>query len=113
MPQQLLYTSAPRGVVAGRSGYCTVARSATMREALMLRLEQLSYYQHLSLTGAPERPILAYRIVDIRGSRFHVLTRLQDAGLDFTGRTNFTAHHLDRKSGVEGKSADLGGRRII
>jgi hypothetical protein len=60
----------------------------------MLRLEQLSYYQHLSLTGAPERPILAYRIVDIRGSRFHVLTRLQDAGLDFTGRTNFTAHHL-------------------
>ena len=60
----------------------------------MLRLEQLSYYQHLSLTGAPERPILAYRIVDIRGSLFHVLTRLQDAGLDFTGRTNFTAHHL-------------------
>ena len=94
MPQQLLYTSAPQGVVAGRSGYCTVARSATMREALMLRLEQLSYYQHLSLTGAPERPIFAYRIVDIRGSRFHVLTRLQDAGLDFTGRTNFTAHHL-------------------
>ena len=60
----------------------------------MLRLEQLSYYQHLSLTGARERPIFAYRIVDIRGSRFHVLTRLQDAGLDFTGRTNFTAHHL-------------------
>src|ERR1039458_3277806 len=60
----------------------------------MLRLEQLSYYQHLSLTGAPERPIFAYRIVDIRGSRFHVLTRLQDAGLDFTGRTNFTAHHV-------------------
>jgi hypothetical protein len=60
----------------------------------MLRLEQLSYYQHLSLTGAPERPIFAYRIVDIRDSRFHVLTRLQDAGLDFTGRTNFTAHHL-------------------
>ena len=60
----------------------------------MLRLEQLSYYHHLSLTSAGQRPIFAYRIVDIRGSRFHVLTRLQDAGLDFTGRSNFTAHHL-------------------
>ena len=65
-----------------------------MREALMLQLEKLSYYQHLSLSGGRERPIFAYRIVDIRGARFHVLSRIQDAGLDFTGRTNFIAHHL-------------------
>jgi len=57
MPQQLIYTSAPRGIVAGRSGYCTVARSAKMREPLMLQLERFSYYQHLSLTGGQERPI--------------------------------------------------------
>lgn len=94
MPQQLIYTSAPRGIVAGRSGHCTVARSAGMRDALMLQLEKLSYYQHLSLSGGRERPICASRIVDIRGSRFHVLSRIQDAGLDFTGRTNFIAHHL-------------------
>jgi hypothetical protein len=94
MPQQLIYTSAPRGIVAGRSGHCTVARSALMREALMLQLEKLCYYQHLSLSGGQDRPIFAYRIVDIRGSRFHVLSRIQDAGLDFTGRTNFIAHHL-------------------
>src|SRR5580704_10686304 len=94
MPQQLIYTSAPRGIVAGRSGHCTVARSAAMREALVLRLEQLSYYHHLSLGGAAERPIFAHRIVDIRGARFHVLSRIHDAGLDFTGRTNFIAHHL-------------------
>jgi hypothetical protein len=94
MPQQLIYTSAPRGIVAGRSGYCTVARSALMREALSLQLEKFSYYQHLSLTGGRDRPIFATRIVDIRGTRFHVLSRIQDAGLDFTGRTNFTAHHL-------------------
>ncbi len=65
-----------------------------MREPLVLRLEQLSYYQHLSLIGGKERPISAYRIVDIRGLRFHVLSRIQDAGLDFTGHTNFIAHHL-------------------
>ena len=65
-----------------------------MREALMLQLEKLSYYQHLSLSGGQERPIYSCRIVDIRGSQYHVLSRIQDAGLDFTGRTNFLAHHL-------------------
>lgn len=60
----------------------------------MLQLERFSYYQHLSLSGGQERPIFTCRIVDIRGSRFHVLSRIQDAGLDFTGRTNFIAHHL-------------------
>jgi hypothetical protein len=65
-----------------------------MREALMLQLEKISYYQHLSLSGGQERPIYSCRVVDIRGSRFHVLSRIQDAGLDFTGRTNFLAHHL-------------------
>jgi len=65
-----------------------------MREALMLQLEKLSYYQHLSLSGGQERPIYCCRVLDLRGSRYHVLTRIQDAGLDFTGRTNFLAHHL-------------------
>jgi hypothetical protein len=71
-----------------------VARSAAMREALMLQLEKLSYYQHLSLSGGQERPIYSCRLLDLRGSRYHILTRIQDAGLDFTGRTNFLAHHL-------------------
>ena len=65
-----------------------------MREALMLQLEKFSYYQHLSLSGGQERPIYCCRLLDLRGSRYHILTRIQDAGLDFTGRTNFLAHHL-------------------
>lgn len=65
-----------------------------MREALMLQLERFSCYQHLSLSGGRERPIFACRVVEIRGARYHVLSRIQDAGLDFTGRTNFIAHHL-------------------
>ena len=47
MPLQLIYTSAPRGVVAGRSGYCTVARSATLREAVTLQLEKWSRLRHV------------------------------------------------------------------
>ena len=94
MPQQLIYTSAPRGLVPGRSGHCTVARSESMGESLMLRLEQLSYYTHLSLTGGTNRPIYSYREVRIRSDSFYVLSRIDDSGLDFTGRTNFIAHHL-------------------
>ena len=94
MPQQLIYTSAARGVLAGRSGYCTVARTAEMREPLALRLEQLSYYDHLTLKGGQKRSICILRNVDIRGVRYFVLSRIRDAGLDFTGRTNFIAHHL-------------------
>ncbi len=94
MPQQLIYTSAPRGVVAGRSGHCTVACSDGMREALQLRLEQISYYEHLAVSTGRQPIVCAHRIIDIRGTRYHVLSRMVDAGLDFTKRTNFTAHHL-------------------
>jgi len=60
----------------------------------MLQLEKWSHYQHLSLSGGQERPIHCCRVLDIRGTSYHVLSRLQDVGLDFTGRTNFIAHHL-------------------
>jgi GTPase-associated protein 1, N-terminal domain type 2 len=98
MPWQLIYTSAPRGLVSGQSGFCTVARSADLREALAQRLEQLSAYHYLELSGgAPSRrnpTISAYRILDVRGTRYHALSRLQPCGLDFTARTNHLAHHL-------------------
>jgi hypothetical protein len=95
MPQQLIYTSAPQGVDAGRSGYCTVARSSSMGESLVQRLEQLSYYERLSEHGGEaERTVYSCRIIDIRGKTYHVLSRIKDAPADYTGRTNFIAHHL-------------------
>ena len=65
-----------------------------MRESLATPLEQLSYYQHQELKGGIERPIHAFRVLDVRGTRYFVLTQIQDVGLDFTQRTNFLAHHL-------------------
>ncbi|MCC7377419.1 MAG: hypothetical protein IT581_22350 [Verrucomicrobiales bacterium] len=94
MPWQLIYTSAPQGLAAGHSGFCTVARSAELREALVRPLEQLSYYSH-SRTDAPGNLVVsAFRSITLRGSRYYLLSRIQDAGLDFTNRTNFIAHHL-------------------
>lgn len=91
MPRQLIFTSAPRGLTPGQSGYCTVARSRDLRDALIPAIEKLSYY-------TPEtnhNPIIcAHRILDIRGTKIHVLTRIVDAGHDFTKRRSFLAHHL-------------------
>src|ERR1051325_10551325 len=91
MPRQLIYTSVPRGLTPGQSGYCTVARSRELRDALIPRIEKLSYY-----TPEPNRnPIIcAHRIIDIRGAKFHVLTRIVAAGPDFTKRSRFIAPHL-------------------
>ncbi len=105
MPWQLVYTSAPRGLVSGQSGFCTVGRSADLREALAQRLERISSYHFLDAATASARlhdaaaaqrnPIIsAYRTLDLRGSKYHVLSRLQPSGLDFTARTNHLAHHL-------------------
>lgn len=90
MPSQLIYSSVARGLTPGQSGYCTAARSKDLREALIPRLEKLSYYT----AGEGSPVVCAYRIVELRGARFHVLSRICDAGLDFTKRKSFLAHHL-------------------
>lgn len=92
MAQQLIFTSAVAGLNPGSSGYCTVARSETMRDAVVTRLEQWSVYTHQA--GGQNPVVCAYRVLNLRGSVFHVLTRIVDSGLDYTGRTNFLAHHL-------------------
>src|SRR3974377_1281956 len=98
MAWRLIYTSAPRGLASSQSGFCTVARSPDLREAAVQRLEQLSSYHYLELSGgvpSSRNPtISAYRILDLRGVRYHALSRLQPCGLDFTARTNHLAPHL-------------------
>jgi hypothetical protein len=107
MPWQLIYTSAPRGLHSGQSGFCTVARSADLREALVQRLEQISSYHYLNAAEAATSnrnpTICAFRILDLRGTKYHVLTRIQPCGLDFTSRTNHLAHHLVFQAGELGQ----------
>ena len=98
MSWQLIYTSAPRGLLSGQSGFCTVARSGDLREALAQRLEQISSYHYLRVSeaaAANRNPtISAFRLLDLRGTKYFVCTRIQPCGLDFTARTNHLAHHL-------------------
>jgi hypothetical protein len=98
MAKQLIYTSAPRGLVPGQSGFCTVARHRSLGERLVAALERISSYAHsvaATSGGASLNPVIAaHRILDVGGTRYHVLSRLRDAGSDYTRRSNHIAHHL-------------------
>ena len=53
MSQELLYTSAPRGLKPGSRGFCTVVCTRDMPPALAAGLESLSAYRHVFPPGDP------------------------------------------------------------
>lgn len=95
MTQELLYTSAPRGLLPGSQGFCTVSATrglnATMREAL----ESISGYRPQFGPDDPRNPVAYSHLrLAIGGSLRSVLSRIGPLGLDYTGRTNKLAHHI-------------------
>ena len=93
MAWQLIYTSAPRLLEAGRSGFGTVARHRQISPLLVSTIERASQFARLPGLDSG-RVIYCHRIVAVAGGRFHVLSSIRDAGADYTGRTNHIAHHL-------------------
>lgn len=91
MSLQLIFTSVPGGLEAGKYGYCTVARHRELPARLIRLLEGWSYLQE---HGPASPPVHVYRRVDVGGKTWAVLTRIADAGTDYSGRSNFIAHHL-------------------
>jgi hypothetical protein len=89
MPLALVFTSAPRGLVPGRSGYVTVARHAAMSPRLAELLEAIG-----TPHGAADGATFTLRRVEAGGSRWRVLSRFAAGGLDHTRRDNRIAHHL-------------------
>ena len=93
MAWQLVYTSAPALLDSGRTGFGTVAKHEAIRATLQSELERISQFSREEGLGK-ERVIYYYRALDIRGEHYHVLSRIKDAGADYTGRTNHIAHHI-------------------
>jgi hypothetical protein len=98
MGQEILYTSAPQGLRQGSSGFCTVGSTAGMEPNLAEFLEGFSGYPHPYKPPDPrtkDNPV-NYSFIQwtIGGQRYYVLSRVCDAGLDHTGRTNLLAHHV-------------------
>lgn len=89
MPLQLIFTSAPRGLVAGRSGFCTVARHASLSERLTQQLEALGT-PHDAAAGET----FTFRRLEAGSQAWYVLSRFVARGLDYSQRDNRLAHHL-------------------
>ena len=98
MSEELLYTSAPQGLQPGSHGFCTVVRSAGLPKLLGERLESLSGYRHATAPHSGRgmgNPVnFSHLVLTLGGQRHHVLSRIADAGLDYTGRSNKLAHHV-------------------
>ncbi len=92
MPLQYIHTSARRGLEPGKSGFCCVARDRDLPIDLEKELERLSRYEHIPGKSSPV--ILRHILVSVRSGNFHVLSRLSDAGADYSKRNNHIAHHL-------------------
>ena len=92
MSQELIYTSSPKGLKLGARGFCTVASTPGMAKNLADRLESLSGYRHLFPPGSAEahlNPVnFSYLRFALGGQTYYLLSRVADAGLDYTQRTN-------------------------
>lgn len=93
MASQLIYTSAAKLLDAGRSGFGTVARSKATSPLVVSAIERVSQFANQRGTDR-SRMIFVHRRILVANQRCHVLSRICDAGADYTGRTNHIAHHL-------------------
>lgn len=109
MIEELIFTSAERGLQVGKSGFCTVASTPEMAANLTRMLESLSGYRHLFTPGSPEaakNPVIySFLQVKVGGDQRHVLSRVADFGVDYSGRSNKLAHHVSKPV----KSKPVGG----
>jgi hypothetical protein len=96
--QEILYTSAAAGLKRGSHGFCTVVSTAGMAQNLAQQLEMLSGYRHAFPLNDPRAALnpvnYSHLILPLAGRRYHVLSRIADAGVDYTQRSNKTAHHV-------------------
>ena len=97
MANKLVYTSAPKGLIPGSCGFCTVAGTRGMTKSVVDALEGLAGYRRVYETtdGARLNPVaFSHLIVDSPRGRLRVLARIADAQPDYSGRTNHIASFL-------------------
>lgn len=98
MSYELQYTSAERTLQPGLKGFGPVVVSQGIPATLQEKLVVLSGYRHLFPSydaKAKYNPVNhSHLIVSAAGKRYHVLSRICDAGLDYSHRSNKLAHHV-------------------
>ena len=98
MAQELIYTSAERGLRPGTRGFCTVAYTQGMLPQTIQLLEALSAYKNLYAAHesmAESSPVaLSHCRGNFLGRTASILSRVGPTHADHTNRSNKLAHHL-------------------
>ncbi len=95
MSQEIVYTSAPRGLKPGSKGFCTVVSTHGMAGNFSERLEILSGYRHAFTPGNRNAPVnYSHLHIKVSEQTYYVLSRICDAGVDYSQRSNKLAHHV-------------------
>ena len=95
MSHEIVYTSAPQGLKPGSKGFCTVVSTDGIAANISERLEMLSGYRHAFTPGDCKAPVnYSHLHIKVSGQRYYVLSRICDAGLDYSQRSNKLAHHV-------------------
>ncbi len=106
MIQELVYTSSQKGLKLGSSGFCTVGSSTGMAQNMALFLESLSGYRHLFEPKNPANPVVYSHLKQkLGGVEYSILSRIADAGLDYSNRSNKIAHHVAVSKSERGNSS--------
>lgn len=98
MALELIYTSVPKGLKPGSTGFCTVAMTHGMPAPMIQRLESLGGYRPVFNVGdvnaSKNPPVHAHWRVNLGGHVYDVLSHVCFAGADYQGRFNKLAHHV-------------------
>lgn len=97
---EIVYTSYPNGLKEDERGFCTVAATLGIPRLLLEKLESLSGYRHAFSAPSEHNPVnFSLQIVRVQREPYFVLSRIADAGIDYSGRNNKIAHHLALSAG--------------
>ena len=113
MAQKLVYTSSPKGLQPGAYGFCVVAATRGLHDRVASFLASTSGYRRVFSPESGQanlNPVShTHMLVDNLGQTFRILSRVADAGLDYTNRTNKIASFLlpDRNELVSAGPAAL------
>ena len=95
---KLIYTSVPKGLIQGRSGFTTVAMTEGFPSNLIPLVENMSGYRNIY---PPEDPNAARNPVNCTyfrqrfgSTEYSMVSRIAYHGLSYTGRSNTLAVHL-------------------
>ena len=98
MAYELVYTSAPRGLFPGNTGFAVVGCTRNMDFSLCKQLENLSAYSPVYPpydSNAANNPVnFAHRIINVNGITYHILSRICYNGLDYTHRIVINGNQL-------------------